>query len=88
MISYSLIKKHFDENKKILVFIDREGKKVGFKPSETKGYKITKTNNGSRRIYCMPLTKHVRGRFYPSWDNKLGMLILSYEDKDLVNRNL
>ena len=78
-IAVSLIRKHWNSGgfTHVQVFHDEENKKVGLKPSKSKGYKLFLAGQ-SWRICVRPLTKIVDGKFKPEWNEKRGMLIIDY----------
>ncbi len=78
-VSVTLIRKYWNNSgfTHIQLFHDGENKKVGFKPSKDKGYKLFLSGN-AWRICCRPLTKIVKGIFKAEWNEKHGMLIIEY----------
>lgn len=76
-ITISTSLKKFLSKPRLKLFHDKEKHLIGFQPS-TEGYKI-RNENRLVTITCHSLSKITQGEFYPKWDKKLYMLVITYD---------
>ena len=80
-ISVSLIKKFWKSlYTHVQIFHDEENRKIGFKPSKDKGYKLF-VSGGGWRITSRAFVKKMGPQIFnkPEWNEKHGMLIVQYD---------